>query len=115
MILYSHRPKLGVSVAVQKVGDRLALAVAITNRKLDTFSRERARKILQGRLESSPTIEYVTNLTVQQFMSQFKKWFKPTPDESDDTFPKKIWKRRSKIIQRITYVSTFIVQHQEPL
>lgn len=101
MILYSHRSKLGVSVAATSVDGILKIAIATTHSRLDAFSRARARQILDGRLKASTAIAYRTDLSTRDFMNAFKAWFKPTPDESDNTFPAKISKRRDKICQMI--------------
>jgi hypothetical protein len=47
-------------------------------------------------------------------MNAFKAWFKPTVDESDSTFPKKIAKRRNKIFEMIAEKSTEIVTESVP-
>ena len=114
MILYSHRPKLGVSVAAKAENGILRVAIATTHNRLDTFSRQRARQILTGRLESPVTIAYRTDLTVHDFMNAFKAWFKPTPDESDSTFPKKLAKRRDKIFELILAKAEEIVAESVP-
>lgn len=116
MILFSHRPKLGVSVAATTKNGKLRFAVAIVHNRLDTFSRERARRILVGRLQEEETSEvYDTDLTVHDFMNAFKDWFKPTPDESDKTFPKKLHKRRGKIYEMIVDKATQIVFVKDPI
>jgi hypothetical protein len=114
MILYSHRPKLGVSVAAVSKDGQLHIAVATTHSRLDSFSRARARQILNGRLNIMPHLTYVTDISVQDFMRAFKAWFKPTVDESDSTFPKKIAKRRNKIFEMIVAKSTDIVEESVP-
>ena len=114
MILYSHRPKLGVSVAAISLDGQLRIAVAQTHSRLDSFSRARARQILNGRLGNKPDLTYDTNLSVHDFMNAFKAWFKPTVDESDSTFPKKIAKRRNKIFEMIASKSTEIVTESVP-
>ncbi len=114
MILFSHRPKLGVSVAAVAENGRLKLSIATTHSRLDVFSRDRARKILKGRLSASPDEIYMTHLTVHDFMNAFKAWFKPTPDESDPTFPRKISKRRSKIREMILCKAQEIIYEECP-
>ena len=111
MILFSHRPKLGVSVAATSVDGRLRVAVAQTHSRLDSFSRSRARQILTGRLQSeeSSSVVYDSNISVHDFMNAFKDWFKPTPDESDEVFPKKLHKRRDKVYEMIVNKATQIV------
>jgi hypothetical protein len=114
MILFSHRPKLGVSVAVTSVNGELRLAIATTNNRLDTFSRDRARRILKGRLNTTPDFVFNSGVDAQGFMQAFKSWFKPTPDESDEVFPRKISKRRGKIREMILNKVKEIVASQVP-
>lgn len=115
MILFSHRPKLGVSVAVMADDGLLRFAVAVTHNRLDSFSRSRARQILTGRLETTSSKLFRTSLDAQEFMKRFKAWFKPTSDESDNIFPKKLHKRRQKIVELILAKAEFIVADSESI
>lgn len=114
MILFSHRPKLGVSVAVTSEDGQLRVAVATTHNRLDTFSRARARRILTGRLNTTPDFVFNSGIDVHDFMQAFKSWFKPTPDESDEVFPRKISKRRGKIREMILSKTGEIIASQVP-
>lgn len=114
MILYSHRPKLGVSVAVTVFDGKLRLAIATTHSRLDKFSRKRARLILAGRLGTTPDFETNSVSDLVGFMHAFKAWFKPTTDETDGLFPKKIAKRRNKIREIILNKAEEIASSQVP-
>lgn len=96
-IAYSHRPTAGISVGAFSNGSQLFVAFALTNNGLsrnglfwkdrqDAFSRAIARSILNGRIENGDTIMFKTDMSARQFMAEFRKLFKPTVDESDDTF-----------------------------
>ena len=103
-ILFSHRPKLGVSVGVTAHNGQLFLAASFTNDgtsrngvlhedRIDRFSRDMARKIVTGRLEQAiagnkPSFAIVlsTNLSAKEFMHSFRESFKPDPYEEDHAF-----------------------------
>lgn len=105
-IVYSHRPAAGISVAATNDGSRLLVAFAMVNdgtsrngviwkERRDSFSRIKARQILNGRLEAARvalgdvpmTIIFDdTNLSARSFMAALRTVFKPTADESDTTF-----------------------------
>lgn len=105
-IIYSHRPAAGVSVAATNDGQRLLVAFSLVNdgtsrngllwpERRDAFSRMTARQILNGRLQraaKSPvgtvpmTVTFDTDIDARRFMAEFRRVFKPTPDESDATF-----------------------------
>jgi len=122
-VIFSHRPVAGVSVGAFAENGRLFVAFAFTNDGIsrnglmhedhrDIFSRSRARKIIEGRINKmrtpsgqftkfgeSPTGRAVlreqptptrfgvvldTNMSAHEFMAGFRETFKPTPDEGDD-------------------------------
>ncbi len=122
-IIFSHRPIAGVSVGAFTENGRLFVAFSFTNDgisrnglmhkdRLDIFSRSKARKIIEGRInkmripsgqftkfgegpngrsvlleQPTPTrfgIVFDTSMSAQAFMSAFRETFKPTPDESDE-------------------------------
>lgn len=105
-IIYSHRPAAGVSVAATNDGQRLLVAFSLVNdgtsrngvlwpERRDAFSRPTARAILNGRLERARraqagtvpmTVVFDNGIEARRFMAEFRRTFKPTPDESDATF-----------------------------
>lgn len=104
--IYSHRPAAGVSVAATNDGQRLLVAFSLVNdgtsrngvlwpNRRDAFSRPTARQILNGRLQraiTAPvgtvpmTIVFENGIDARRFMAEFRRVFKPTPDESDAVF-----------------------------
>jgi len=105
-IVYSHCPAAGISVAATNKGAYLIVAFSLTNdgtsrnglfwqERRDTFSRVKARQILNGRLEAaalSPgepvplTVTFESPLAARKFIAELRLRFKPTPDETDTLF-----------------------------
>lgn len=101
-VIFSHRPRAGVSVAATTVGDKLFFAVAFVNdgtsrnqvfhpERRDAFSRPVARNILKGRLaalengiDTDMGVTFSTSLDARAFMAKFRETFKPDQDESDE-------------------------------
>lgn len=109
-VYFTHRPKLGASVAFYPEGNKLYISVAFTYdgkniegrpvRKPDQFSRKVSRKILLSRLKAGHTeggtsVPMVAALETKKaiscdemkdYMPSFRKLWKPEHDES--TSPK---------------------------
>lgn len=104
-IVFSHRPKSGVSVGALSTGDRLFVAIALTNDgwslnhkfhedRKDSFSRSRSRSIIAGRIKNAQenpqscefTFSFQTNVKAADFMHAFREWFKPSHEEKDNNF-----------------------------
>lgn len=113
--IYSHRPMVGVSVAAHQCGECLIVVFCLAHdgtskngfyypKMSDVFDRRRAIQILQSRISSEktkisqPVSEFCqknqskhamcfdTNISAGDFMKRFRKKFKPTSNEMDDTF-----------------------------
>lgn len=104
-ILFSHRPKAGISIGVLSDNGRLFIALALTNDgwsrnqhfhkdRQDSFSRSRSRSIIEGRINTLKEqgtngqfqFEFATDMTSGEFLRAFREWFKPTHEETDTTF-----------------------------
>lgn len=100
-VIFSHRPRTGVSVAASSDGNKLFFAIALTNDgvsrnsilhedRRDSFSRDKARNILRGRIEAlvngrshNMGAVYETALNARDFMARFRETFKPDVEEND--------------------------------
>lgn len=107
-ILFSHRPKLGVSLGAVSENGQLFIALALTNdgisrnnlfhkERRDMFSRVRACNIIAGRIKAmrKPSLfvtnnmvqaSFGTNITAKDFIRELRIWFKPIYEETDATF-----------------------------
>lgn len=103
-IAFSHRPELGVSIGAYLEDGIIVLAAAIVNTdSMDTFNASLARRIIRNRvrdlvecrartLSGRPLNRYVTTVSVSaettavSFMNALRSFFKPDPEECDDTF-----------------------------
>lgn len=105
-IFYSHRPSMGISVAVTNDNSgNLFFAMCITNdgmtkngnfddKREDRFSREMSRNILNGRLASLMEGKecdfglafYNFKMDARAFVAKFREKFKPDVNEMDSTF-----------------------------
>ena len=118
-LVFSHRPLAGVSVGALSENGRLFVAFALVNDgtsrngiyhddREDSFSRARARAILESRIntmrtpsgmfvaesiggtmveEATPVrfgMSFETPMTSREFMRTFRDTFKPTVDETDE-------------------------------
>lgn len=120
-ILFSHRPQAGVSVGVTEHEGQLYLAAALTNDgssrnglvhsdRIDSFSREMARKIIVGRLELAIAgnlhpkfaIRLSTTIPAKEFLYAFRLLFKPDPHETDATFASVLLYNGTKYRARMT-------------
>jgi len=90
-IQFSHRPIMGVSAAVTVDGDNAHFAFAVRNNS-DSHDRRQANTILTKRLEHSVAHPNERRFALSvpangrdshQIMLDFRKAFKPVPDESD--------------------------------
>jgi hypothetical protein len=103
-IAFSHRPQAGVSVGALQRDGRIYVAAAFTNNGLsrsgrfyrnrhDTFSRRAAREMIAYRiiamLQDKVTqfaCWFESDISARVFMNKLRETFKPTPDETDETF-----------------------------
>jgi len=103
-VIFSHRPRTGISVGASSDGSRLTVALSLVNDgtsrngivwadRIDSFSRSVARSIIEGRIadvrggsSSDFVVTFETDMTARAFMAEFRRRFKPCVNETDATF-----------------------------
>lgn len=98
-VVFTHRPQLGVSVGgFQSSPNEVVLAIAITNTDAgDVYNRSIARSIVRSRIRDrvegrherlhfSQVVTVPEGVTAADVINQIRSFFKPDPDEQDDTF-----------------------------